>query len=172
MSTMQTPTHTGGAQTPPKPADEFPKTMYERSPLPPFFKPVVVKSADDAKPQKGRPPLFATAQAAEAYAAPEPQPIDHIERTQNEEQFDERKSQAGRQIPAGIIQTQPPVQNVYVRMGVDTTTSSLTAVLPEGVDASVLTTVAIPGAQMTPVAHDDAKAQKPAAQNAPQAHHL
>ena len=144
--------------TQPKAAADYPRTMYERTDTPPFFKTVVVKSADDAKPQKGKPPLFATAQEAESYSAPEPQPVDHIQRTQNEEQFDERKSQAGRQIPAGIVQTPPPVQNVYVRMGVDTATTHLTAVLPEGVDGSVMTTVAMPGAQITPVAHDDAKA--------------
>ena len=148
-------------QTQPKPAAapvEYPRTMYERTDTPPFFKTVVVKSADDAKPQKGKPPLFATAQEAESYSAPEPQPIDHIQRTGNPEQFDERKSQAGRDIPAGIVQTPPPVQNVYVKTGVDTGTGHLTAVLPEGVDPATLTTVSIPGAQITPVAHDDAKA--------------
>ena len=159
MSTHQTQPH-GANTAPAKPAaaDEYPKTMYEHTDAPPFYKPVVVKTADDAKPAKGKPPLFATVAAAESYDAPLEQPVDHIQRTQNEEQFDERKSQAGRQIPAGVIQTAPPVQNVYVKMGVDAGTTHLTAVLPEGVDPATLTTVSIPGALVTPVAHDDAKA--------------
>lgn len=154
-------------------ANDYPKTMYEHTDSPPFYKPVVVKSADDAKPQKGKPPLFATVQEAEAYPAPEPQPIDHMQRTGNPEQFDERKSQAGRTIPAGVIQTQPPVSNVYVQTGVDTTTGHMTVVLPEGIDSSTLTTVSMPGAQITPVVPpDDSGANPPAAaKTGAQQHH-
>ena len=134
----------------------YPKTLFQPAPPPgPGFNRVIV--TDEASEKALRPPGFATLTEAVDYNAPLEQPISHIARTANEEQFDERKSQGGRSIPTGVIRTPAPVQNVYVQTGVDVATNHLTAVVPEGVDASVLTGASAPGQPVTPVAHDDAK---------------
>ncbi len=144
------PTPAAAGAQPAQPV-QFPVIMWRRIPDPPFFQAVTVLSAEDAKPGPGKPLLFATAQEAQSYPAPEPQPIDHIARTGNPEQFDERKSQAGRAIPTGVIQTEPPVQNVYVQTGVDPATTAVFAVLPEGVDAATtLSGVTAPGMELRP----------------------
>jgi hypothetical protein len=135
----------------------YPKTLFQPAPPPgPGFQRVTV--TDESGEKALRPPGFATLTEAIAYDAPLEQPIPHIARTGNEEQFDERKSQPGRPIPTGVIRTPAPVQNVFVQTGVDVATNHLTAVVPEGVDASVLTGVSAPGQPAAAVIHDDARA--------------
>lgn len=147
----------------------YPKTLFQPAPPPgPGFQRVTV--TDEAGEKALRPPGFLTLTEAIAYTAPVEQPIPHITRTGNEEQFDERKSQAGRTVPTGVIRTPAPVQAVDAQTGIDTGTAHLTAVLPEGVDAAVLTGSSAPGALVTPVAHDDAR--KPNGDRALHAAHI
>jgi len=170
VSTQHTDPHAQAIKSPPAPAaapggkagaapQTFPALMYQHIATPPGFKPVEVKDADALKAMKPRP--FATATEAALASEPLEQPISHIERTGNTEQFDERKSQYGAPIPAGVIQTPAPVSNVFVKTGVDAATMHVTAVLPDGVEPGVLTATTNPGAQVQPVKVDDAKTRQP-----------
>lgn len=136
--------HPAAADT--KPA--FPKTLFQPSPKPPGF--VIVTVTDEASAKALHPPGFATREEALNYNAPLEQPIPHITRSSNMEQFDDMRSQAGREIPSAVIRTEAPVQNVYIKTGIDPATLAVTAALPEGVDPQLITAQSSPGAMHAP----------------------
>src|SRR5262249_7279289 len=121
---------------PDTPAPVFPRLVYQPSAAPPGYKSLSVASQEDLDALK--PPAFDTPQLAATYQLPIEQPIPHIARTTNEEQFDPRKSAAGRDVETDVLQTPPPVTNVYIRTGVNPEDGALSAELPKGLDAGTL----------------------------------
>ena len=94
----------------------YPAMVYQKTDAPPGYKAAEVQSADDIKTLAQAGPVFLTAQGALAFAAPPEQPIPHIQRTQNEEQFVIGKSETGRFIETPLMV--PPQVNTYARQGV------------------------------------------------------
>lgn len=133
-----------------KPARTYPAVVYVHDPGTPGYKAVEVKDADAEKALGV--PVFDTAQLAAAFVAPLEQPIPHIARTQNEEQFVPGKSQFGTNTSAGVFQTPPPVKNVFVRTGVEEGTLALKAVLPDGVDPELIKGATVDGKPLVPAA--------------------
>lgn len=129
-------------------AKTYPKTLFQPAPGVPGFKSVMV--TDQASEKTLHPPGFATRAEAAAYNAPLEQPIPHITRTNNEDQFDDRKSQMGHDIPSGVVRTEAPVQSVFVKTGIDPTTLAVTAQLPDGIDPQAITAHSSPGAVYAP----------------------
>lgn len=138
-----------------KPAPTYPRVVYVHDDSSPGYRAVTVKDADAEKALGA--PVFDTALEAAEFSPPVDQPIDHIARTQNEEQFVPGKSQIGAAIPAGVIQTPVPVRNVYVKTGVDPDSLGVKAVLPEGVDPAVLKEPMTPTTTGAPMASAPAK---------------
>jgi hypothetical protein len=127
--------------------------VYQPAPAPAGYQPVLVPTEDAFKALK--PPGFATAEEAAIYQTPLEQPIPHIARTNNPDQFDARKSQSGRDVELDVIQTPPPVTNVYVQVGVDPHSLALSAELPPGLDQGTLIS-RTPGKLFTPAAGGNA----------------
>lgn len=149
MSETQTPPAPPAAGKAAAPAPlTYPATLYQPIIAPPGFKSVIV--TDEASRKALRPPGFVTKMEALDYNAPLEQPIPHITRTANEEQWDDRKSQRGQDVAAGVIRTEAPVQNVFVQTGIDPTTLAITAQLPEGVTGQAITAQSEPGAVIAP----------------------
>lgn len=132
----------------PAAAVTYPRQLFQPSAQAPGFRSVTVTDASSEKALK--PPGFATKAEALAYNAPLEQPIPHITRTANEEQWDDRKSQAGRNLPSGVIRTEAPVQNVPVTTGINPDTLAVTAALPDGIDPQAITAHSAPGALYAP----------------------
>lgn len=117
------------------PTPTYPRIVYIHDAGTPGYKAVEVADADAEKALGV--PVFDTAERAAAFNAPIEQPISHIVRTQNEEQFVPGRSQLG-SVPGAVLQTPPPVRNVYLTTTVDPDSLTYKAKLPDGVDPSIL----------------------------------
>jgi hypothetical protein len=130
-----TTTHTPG-NTNAKPPVTYPRTAWVHTADSPGYK--SVQLADATAEKALGVPVFDTAQAAAAFAAPVEQPIPHMARTNNEEQFVVGRSQLGAPGAGSVIQTPPPVTNVFIGTEISADTLALKAKLPDGLDPEAL----------------------------------
>jgi hypothetical protein len=92
----------------------YPTVVYQKSDVAPGYVAVPVASEDEVLALTG--PVFLTAQNAIRYVPPPEQPIPHIARTDNFEQFVPGKSTLGVTVPVPVGR-ENPVPGTYVRQG-------------------------------------------------------
>jgi hypothetical protein len=119
-----------------EPTVTYPRIVWIHIAESPGYKSVMV--ADKEAEKALGVPVFTDAEHAGAFMPSVEQPISHIARTNNEEQFVPGRSQAGAEISKGVIVTPPPVSMIFVKTGVDPATLAL-KVAAEGTDPKTLT---------------------------------
>ncbi len=93
----------------------YPTVVYQKIDTPPGYVAVPVASEDEVKALTGA--VFLTAQSAIRYVAPPEQPMAHITRTDNFEQFIPGKSTLGATVAVPVAR-ENPLPGTYVRQGV------------------------------------------------------
>jgi hypothetical protein len=90
----------------------YPTTVYQKTDIPPGYIAVPVASEDEVKALTG--PVFLTAENAIRYQPPPEQPMSHIARTDNFEQFVPGKSTLGAEVAVPVAR-ENPLPNTYIR---------------------------------------------------------
>ena len=93
---------------------QYPTTVYQKSDVPPGYVAVPVASEAEVLALTGA--VFLTAENALRYVPPPEQPIPHIARTDNFEQFIPGKSTLGATVPVPVGRDNP-LPGTYVRVG-------------------------------------------------------
>jgi hypothetical protein len=94
----------------------YPTTVYTKTNIPPGYVAVPVTTEDEVKTLMGSGAVFLTAENAIRYQSPPEQPMSHIARTDNFEQFVPGKSTLGTEV-AVPVDTEHPLPGTYVRGG-------------------------------------------------------
>ena len=94
----------------------YPTTVYQKTDVPPGYVAVPVASEAEVLALLGSGPVFLTAENAIRYVAPPEQPIAHIARSDNFEQFIPGKSTLGVEVPVPVGRDNP-LPGTYVRVG-------------------------------------------------------
>lgn len=96
---------------------QYPTVVYQKTDVPPGYVAVPVASEAEIIALAASGPVFFTAENAIRYLPPPEQPMSHIARTDNFDQFVPGKSTLGVEVAVPVAR-ENPLPNTYVRQGI------------------------------------------------------